>query len=229
MIFRDIQAVIFDLDGSLADSMWIWPQIDEEYLARFGIRLEKPIGGAVDGMSFSETARYFKERFSLPDDTEKIKNDWNEMALEKYSTLVFLKEGAEAFISECRERGIRLGMATSNSRHLVDAFLHARRLKDRFDCVMTSCEVAHGKPSPDIYLAVAAGLGVEPEKCLVFEDVIPGIQAGKYAGMQVCAVEDSYSMDQNEKKRLLADGYIRSFTELFFPDEARRNIRYGEE
>lgn len=76
---------------------------------------------------------------------------------------------------------------------------------------MTGCDVAHGKPSPDIYLAAAEGLDCPPSQCLVFEDIIPGIQAGKAAGMQVCAVEDAYSVNDRERKKALADYYISDY------------------
>ena len=79
---------------------------------------------------------------------------------------------------------------------------------------MTSCEVERGKPSPDIYLAVADRLKVEPSRCLVFEDIVAGITAGKSAGMRVCAVEDLYSRTQREKKKELADYYIEDFMEF---------------
>ena len=79
-----IKAVIFDLDGSMVDSMWIWRSIDIEYLGRFGIALPDKLQADIEGMSFSETATYFKERFALPDSLEQIKEDWNRMAWDKY-------------------------------------------------------------------------------------------------------------------------------------------------
>lgn len=79
---------------------------------------------------------------------------------------------------------------------------------------MTGCDVAKGKPAPDIYLAVAKELNVSPANCLVFEDIIPGIQAGKAAGMRVCAVYDKYSEHQDEEKHRLADYYTYHFKEL---------------
>lgn len=209
------QAVIFDLDGSLVDSMWMWEQIDIEYLARFGIELPKDLQARIEGMSFRETAVYFKERFSLPDSLEQIKADWNQMAWDKYMNEVPLKPGAAEFLKGCREQDIKLGIATSNSRELVENIAEVHNLRHFFSCIMTGCDVAHGKPFPDIYLAVADALCVAPENCLVFEDIVPGIMAGKNAGMEVCAVEDEYSVHDRRTKQELADYYISDFYGLF--------------
>ena len=143
-----------------------------------------------------------------------MKEDWNRMAWDKYMNEVMLKPGADVFLHHCLDKGIKLGIATSNSRQLVEAVAKARGFGKDFDCIMTACEVEKGKPSPDIYLAVADKLGVEPEECLVFEDITPGIMAGKNAGMRVCAVEDDYSMHQIEEKKALADYYIRDYYEI---------------
>ncbi|MCM1568248.1 MAG: HAD family phosphatase [Roseburia sp.] len=202
------EAVIFDLDGSLVDSMWLWKQIDIDYLGRFGIPLPEGLQSCIEGMSFHETAVYFKEHFGIPDSLEKMKEDWNRMAWDKYTREVPLKPGVKEFLKDCRKRHIQLGIATSNSRELVENIVDVHGLHDYFSCIMTSCDVGKGKPAPDIYLAVARQLGVPPEKCLVFEDIIPGILAGKNAGMTVCAVEDVYSADSREEKKRLADYYI---------------------
>lgn len=208
------KAVIFDLDGTLVDSMWMWKSIDIEYLERFHLPVPEDLQKDIEGFSFSETAHYFKNRFKLPDSIEKIKADWNQMAKEIYETRVFLKNGAKEFLDYCRKNHISLGIATSNSRELVDAVIHALGLDDYFSCIMTACEVAKGKPAPDIYLAVADRLAVAPSQCLVFEDIVPGILAGKNAGMRVCAVEDAYSVYQREEKKKEADYYINDYFEL---------------
>lgn len=209
-----IEAVIFDLDGSMVDSMWIWRSIDIEYLGKFGIPLPDNLQACIEGMSFSETAAYFKERFALPDDLDTIKADWNRMARDKYACEVPVKEGVKELLSYCKEHGIKTGIATSNSRELVESVVRAHQMESCFGCIMTACEVEKGKPAPDIYLAVAEELAVNPENCLVFEDIIPGIQAGKAAGMQVCAVYDKYSEYQDREKRELADYYTYGFREL---------------
>ncbi len=208
------EAIIFDLDGSMVDSMWMWRAIDIEYLGRFGIELPENLQACIEGMSFSETAVYFKERFALPDDLDTIKADWNRMAWDKYACEVPLKDGVEELLEYCAGHGIKAGIATSNSRELVENVVGVHGLNRYFGCIMTGCDVAKGKPAPDIYLAVAKALGVQPRNCLVFEDIIPGIQAGKAAGMRVCAVYDKYSEHQDEEKRALADYYTYDFREL---------------
>lgn len=213
-MLRNKKAVIFDLDGTLVDSMWMWKAIDIEYLGKFDISLPPTLQKDIEGMSFSETAVYFKETFQIEDSLEKIKADWNCMAYEKYTKEVSLKKGAKEFLEYCKTNDIKLGIATSNSRELVDATLEALNIRDYFECVMTSCEAAKGKPAPDIYLAVADKIQVKPEKCLVFEDIEMGILAGKNAGMEVCAVEDDFSMDQMELKKELADYYIKDYYEI---------------
>lgn len=213
-MLKDIDAVIFDLDGTLIDSMWLWKNIDIEYLARFGIEFPEDLQRCIEGMSFSETAVYFKQRFNLPDSLEKIKSDWNQMAWDKYLYEVPLKEGVKEFLDYLKELKLPLGIATSNSRELVELVLNKHNISGYFSSIRTSCEVDRGKPYPDIYLLVAKDLGVKPEKCLVFEDVIQGVIAGKSANMKVCAVYDDYSKSDDEEKKKLADYYIRSMKEL---------------
>lgn len=214
-MLKNIEAVIFDLDGSLVDSMWMWRSIDIEYLGKFGIPLPENLQSQIEGMSFSETAVYFKEHFAIPDSIEKIKADWNRMAWDKYTNEVPLKPGIPEFLEDCKRNGIQLGIATSNSRELVENIAEVHKLRNYFSCIMTGCDVERGKPAPDIYLAVAKALNVSPEYCLVFEDIIPGILAGKNAGMRVCAVEDTYSIPDRAQKEELADYYICDYYHLF--------------
>lgn len=213
-MLEQMDAVIFDLDGTLVDSMEVWPEIDVEYLGRYGFTLPEDLQYAIEGMGFTETAEYFKERFHIPESIEEIKEEWNRLAYDKYAHEVPMKSGAEGFLREIRRRGIRTAIASSNSRQLILACLENNGVADCFDCIVTSCDVSKGKPAPDIYLRAASSLGVEPGRCLVFEDVPMGILAGRRAGMKVCAVEDSFSLSQTEKIRRMADYYIRSYDEI---------------
>ena len=213
-MLKNKKAVIFDMDGTLMDSMWMWKDIDIEYLGQFGIPLPEDLQREIEGMGYTETAIYFKERFQLPLTVEEIKSDWNRMACDKYEKQVRLKQGGDRFLHELKRQGVKLGIATSNHIDLAMTALRSNGVDQLFDCVLTSCDVDRGKPAPDVYLAVANTLKVEPKACLVFEDVPNGILAGLNAGMTVCAMEDAYSRDQEEKIRSLADYYIRSFDQV---------------
>lgn len=213
-MLKNIEAVLFDLDGSLVDSMWVWQEIDVEYLSKFGIAFPEKLQEEIEGKSFTETAIYFKEKFQIPDSLEQIKSDWNHMAWDKYTYKVPLKNGALEFIKYCHGKKIRLGIATSNSRELVENIVHVHNLGDYFDSIVTGCDVVKGKPSPDIYLETAGRCGISPERCLVFEDIIPGILAGKAAGMKVCAVDDDYSSQQKEEKIRLSDYFIKDYFDI---------------
>lgn len=213
-MLKEIDVVLFDLDGSLVDSMWLWRDIDIEYLGRYGIPLPEGLQADIEGMSFSETAVYFKKRFQLPRTLEEIKKDWNQMAWDKYTQQVPLKPGAAEFVHNCQRHKIRLGIASSNSRELIENVLKVHGILDFFDAIVTGCDVEKGKPAPDIYLEAARLCKVRPERCLVFEDIVAGILAGKAAGMKVCAVEDEYSLYQEKEKRELADYYIKDYVEI---------------
>lgn len=213
-MLENIKAVLFDLDGTLVDSMWVWKNIDIEYLGRFGHEPSEELQCEIEGMSFSETAVYIKEKFQIPDSVENMKADWNRMAWDKYTHEVLLKEGAKEFLDYCIKNHIKLGIATSNSRELVDNIIKVHGLENYFAGVVTSCEVKKGKPAPDVYLEAARRCKVAPEHCLVFEDIVPGILAGKAAGMRVCAVEDAYSLSQKADKQKAADYYIKNYYEI---------------
>ena len=213
-MLKDKKAVLFDLDGTLVDSMWVWAQIDIDYLGARGLAVPEDLQKEVEGMGFTEVAVYFKERFQIPDSIETIKQTWQDMAMEQYSSKIPLKPGVEHFLPYLKERGIKMAVASSNDLKLIEACLKGHKIEQYFDAVITACEVKKGKPAPDVYLEAAARLAVNPADCLVFEDIVAGIMAGKSAGMQVCAVEDVYSIPQKKEKKTYADYYITGYDQV---------------
>ncbi|AZR73650.1 HAD family hydrolase [Anoxybacter fermentans] len=213
-MFERVKAVIFDMDGTLVDSMGMWREIDRNFLAKRGIPVPEDIQQAIEGKSFTETAVYFKKRFQLSESVEEIIAEWIEMSKNYYEHQIPLKPGVRRLVEYLYKKGYKIGLATSGQRQLVEVVLRRHRLKSYFQSIWTSCEVGKGKPHPDIFLKVAEDLGVKPAECLVFEDTLAGVLAGKRAGMRVVAVYDAYSVPQMEKIREVADKYIESFEEI---------------
>lgn len=213
-LLQNLEAVIFDLDGTLVDSMWLWHDIDVAYFHKFNMPLPDDYQKNIEGMSFTETAIYTKETYHIPDPVEKIMLDWNAMAKDYYMHRVQPKNGAEEFLQQLHRQGIKMGIATSNSHELVDDLCEKLGFNQFLSCIITSCDVKKGKPAPDVYLKAAELLQVHPDKCLVFEDIPAGIMAGKNAGMRVCAIADAYSQNQKDTKIQLADYFIEDYHDL---------------
>ena len=209
-----VKGIIFDLDGTMVDSMWMWRGIDNEFMAAHDLEMTDELELAIEGMSFKETAEYFVRTYPLKESVEELMDIWVQMAIEKYRHEVPVKPGLMHFLQEMKSRGIRMGIATSNARILLDAVAEAHGFYDYMDDVLTANEVKRGKPAPDVFLAVAEKIGVAPADCLVFEDIPQGIRAGLAAGMKVCAISDEYSKLQEKEKRELADYYIDSYEQV---------------
>lgn len=210
----EFKAVLFDLDGTLVDSMWMWHAIDIEYLNRFGLTPPEDLSEAIEGMSYDETAVYFKERFNIKDSLDKIKSDWKEMSKEMYCTRIQLKAGVMRFLNYLKNKNIKMSICTSNNYTLAKELLKSLNVYEYFDNIVTAGMVGLGKPNPDVYLEAARLLGIPTEKCIVFEDVVQGIMAGKNAGMKVVAVFDEASKNTTDKKKELADYYVESIDEF---------------
>ena len=223
-MIEQIQAVIFDIDGTLVDSNGMWHEIDIEYFNSLEVPMPPTLHEDIAGMSFTEVAIYFKETFHIDDKSiDDIKLDWIRMAFEKYLYEIQAKPGAKEYIRFLKENGIKIGCATSNDRRLAEAALTPHGFMGKVDVVRTACEVAKGKPAPDIYLLVAKELGVSPEHCLVFEDIPNGMKAGKSAGMTVIGIKDEASAKDLDEILSICDAYADDFYDLL---EGRIEVKY---
>lgn len=211
---NNIKAAIFDLDGTLIDSMWVWSQIDIDYLTSKGHTVPPNLNDEITHLSFTQTAEYFKNRFSISDPIEVIMNTWNEMAYNHYKANVKLKENAIEFLTHLKSTGIKIGLATSNSLPLLEATLTSNNAYHLFDAITVTDEVKKSKSNPDIYLLAAKKLNVKPENCVVFEDIIAAVRGAKLAGMKVIGVYDEHSKHQELLLKEECDKYIYNYNEL---------------
>lgn len=211
---KNIKAVIFDLDGTLIDSMNVWAKIDFEYLKEFNIEVPKNLHEEITHLTLTQTANYFKTRFNIKDDVETIIKRWNDMAFYHYSNTIKLKDGVIEYLDYLKANNIKISLATSNSLTLSEAVLKNNDIYHYFDAITVTEEVKKSKNNPDVYLLAANKLNVNPENCLVFEDVVQAVKGAKLAGMTVYAIYDEISKDKRDELINNADRYVESYRDL---------------
>lgn len=207
------RAALFDLDGTIFDSMGVWYEIDTLFLARRGIALTPDYSEALKRMNFPEAANYTISRYGLKESPEQVMDEWHEMTQDIYREQVGLKPFVKEYLFALHEKGIKLGVATSCKPQLYTPVFRRCGIEDLLDTIVTT-EETKPKSFPDVYLEGARRLGVVPKECAVFEDIVTGIESAKSAGFLTVAVFDPSSKDDEEHLRKTADYYLRSFSEL---------------
>lgn len=189
-----IQAIIFDMDGILADSEPMWNDIDGALLKLYDVEYSGELKHEVLGKDFPTAMKFYAERFGIRTDLEEMALRRHVIAEDFYANHIPLFESAPRVLADLSTR-YTLGVATSSIGALARPFLERHDIAKYFSKITTGDEVENGKPFPDIYLKAANKLGVAPENCLVVEDALAGVQAGKSAGMTVVAIPDPRFMD----------------------------------
>ena len=215
---KNFKGAIFDLDGTLLDSMGIWAKIDGRFLSKRGIAIPEDYVEKVTPMSYSDAATYTISRFSLPETTEEVIADWIGLSKEAYRSEIRLKPHAETYLHQLKSRGVKLAVATAQTKELYRPALQNNGVLELFDAFADLSEVARGKGFPDVYLLAAQRIGLKPNDCVVFEDISLGILGAKAGGFRTCGVYDFYSEYEKETIVREADGYIHSYRELCEPE-----------
>lgn len=215
MILSTFDAAIFDMDGTIMDSLGIWERIDYEFLEKKrGIKVPDDYVHNIAAMSFSEIANYTKNRFGLPDTPQELMQEWTDMAAYEYAHNVPLKPFAKEYMENLKKYGKKIILCTSSPEYFFKAALKNNGVYDLFDAFANTCEAGFGKDNPKVYLLAAQKAGVSPDRCMVFEDVITGVKTAKSIGMQTCGVYDARNALKQDELKELCDYYIKGFQEL---------------
>ncbi|KAL0230578.1 hypothetical protein PCE1_004135 [Barthelona sp. PCE] len=186
-------AVIFDMDGTLADSMGIWVEIDKKFIVDRGLAYPEGFQDKIHGLSFYECADLFINTFNLPDTHEELMKIWHDMAIDFYHEVVELKPGAMEFLQYLNNHGKKIAIASSAVPAMIQATIDRHNLSGLIPAFASSSDVKRGKPHPDVFLLAAERINVAPERCIAFEDNFAGCQASISAGMRVFGIEDATS------------------------------------
>ncbi len=189
-----LEAIIFDMDGILADSEPMWNEIDGALLKLYGVEYAGELKHEVMGKDFPSAMNFYSERFAIRTDLEEMALKRHAIAEDFYAKRIPIFESTVSVLRELSAM-LPLGLATSSIGALVHPFLERHDIAQYLSQVTTGDEVVNGKPAPDIYLKAAGKLGANPANCLVVEDALSGVRAGKSAGMTVVAIPDARFMD----------------------------------
>lgn len=207
-----IRGAIFDLDGTLLDSMGIWRTVASDYLKSLGVMPRTDVDDTVRTLSMEDAARHFIQAYGVTRTVPQIVQDVSNRIAAFYREGVQLKPGAAALISALQKRGIQLCAATSGDGALARAALSRCGVLAVLEPVFTCAEIGQGKDSPAIYEAACAYLGTQVHETAVFEDALYALQTAKQAGFYTVAVEDEASLRDRDAIRACADSYLCTLT-----------------
>lgn len=218
-----IKGAIFDLDGTLIDSMFIWDTIGVDYLRSLGIEPKENLAEVFKTFTLWETAEYYRKHYGVTDSVQEIVDSINHMVAEIYRTKVTLKPGVEEFLKRLDRAGVKMCVATVTERGIAEDVLKRLGVSQYFLKIVTCDDVGCGKESPEIYRKALSCLGTEKRETVVFEDVLHALKTAKEDGFRVAAVYDGYEQRQEEMKRI-ADDTITDFETFCLRTEMKTSL-----
>lgn len=217
-----IKGVIFDVDGTLFDSMGAWHDSGYNVLKSLGIDADKRIGDIFFSMTMDEVIDYIKENFSVNESRDFLKNGIHNQVEYAYRNEIELKPGVMRILDWVKDSKIPATIATSTDRFLIEIGLARLGIEDYFDEIYTATEVGKGKNYPDIFQLAMDKMGTKPEETWLFEDGLYSMITAKAYGMPVVGVYDKVSHDDQEAIKQVADIYLEDLRDLNFEDFLRR-------
>ena len=205
-----IKGAIFDFDGTLVDSMFIWDTFGEDYLRTLGKEPKENLTETFKTFTLEQAAEYYRENYGVTLSVGEIVDGVNEMVAEIYRTKVALKKGVLEFLRDLRSKGVKMCVATVTDRPIVEDVLVSLGIRDFFVEILTCAEVGYNKETPHIYRAALGVLETKKDETVVFEDALHALMTAKNDGFPGAAVYDKHELRQTEMKEN-SDYYITNY------------------
>ena len=205
-----IKGAIFDFDGRLVDSMFIWDSFGDDSLRTLGKEPKENLTETFKTFTLEQAAEYYREHYGVTLSVGEIVDGVNEMVTEMYRTKVALKYGVLEFLRDLQSKGVKMCVATVTDRPIVEDVLKKLGIRDYFVEILTCAEVGYNKETPHIYRAALEALGTKKDETVVFEDALHALMTAKNDGFPVAAVYDKHELRQTEMKAN-GDYYITDY------------------
>lgn len=207
-----ISGAIFDMDGTLTDSMFVWEEIGKRYLISCGISPRDDLWNIIKDMSMPQVAEYFVTEYGLKKSENEIKDGVYSLIEPMYRDEVLPKVGVNEVLREFRDKGIKMCVASATDKDVVEMVLRKNHLLDYFCGVFTCGSVNASKEKPVIYERALEHLGTPKEETYVFEDALYALKTAKNAGFKVVGVFDPSAINESNEIKELSDFYISDYT-----------------
>ena len=208
-----IKGAIFDLDGTILDSMFIWDTIGEDYLRSLGKEPKENLKETLKPFTLEQAAHYYREAYGVTLSANEIISGVNKMVASYYEDTVLLKHAIEFFLGKLKAKGVKMCIATVTYKHLAEAALNRLGIRDYFSEIFTCASVGHSKEEPHIYREAQKHLGTLKNETVVFEDALYALKTAKSDGFVTAGVFDVYEENQ-EKLKKIADSYIKDYSDF---------------
>ncbi len=209
-----MKAAIFDVDGTLIDSMGVWLEVTKAFFENHGLTLTPELAARYQEMTLEESLPEINSMFDLGLDFDNMYNEFAGRVGDEYKYRIPAKPGAVEYVKQLYEGGIKIAAATSGYEELCRAVLERLGILDCFSVILFSSDIGESKESGKIYLKAAEALGVEKEDCMVYEDILAGVKGAKKAGIPVTAVADKSNLGITQALKQHSDHYITGWQEL---------------
>ena len=208
-----VEGVIFDLDGTLLNSMDVWDNVGAVYLVSKGVKPPKELNETLKIMSMLESAEYFKKKYGISDTTDEIINDVNQIVEDYYMNEAALKDYVSEMLETFQKLNIKMWVATAIDRKIAAGALRNNGIDKYISGITTCVEVGQGKSSPLVYQTACKDMGIDIDQVIVVEDALHAIITAKKAGFKVVAIKDKHSENDRDAIVKIADRYINTFSE----------------
>lgn len=209
-----MRGAIFDVDGTLLDSMSVWWDVIIDFYMQHGVEISDEQASEYKELTMEESLPMIIKGLKLDMTFEELLDTFKQMVSIQYENTLPLKADADKYLKKLHDKGIKIAIATSGYEELCKKAFTRLNVWQYIDACALSSEVGVNKSNPDVYLLAAKRLGIPPEECTVFEDISSGILGAKKGGFTTCAIYDETNADKTETLKQLSDRYITGWKEL---------------